>query len=140
MGRLIMKTLLALAAFIFALTATAQTHGAKIKLTWQDNSDNEEAFEIQRQGPGDLDFGVIATVPANVVLYIDAAVDIGIEYVYRVRAANSGAYSGFTNTANGIAKIGPADPTGAATESKPALKIITNAETGGVTITPILQP
>jgi hypothetical protein len=71
-----------------------------IELRWQDNSGNEEFFEIERR-VDDGPFGVIATT--DVIPYKDYEVSEGVAYEYRVRAGNACGYSGYSNTASDIA-------------------------------------
>ncbi len=54
----------------------------QLRLTWIDNSDNENGFKIER------DSSIIATVSAEVTLYVDNSVTGGITYAYRVIAFN----------------------------------------------------
>jgi hypothetical protein len=54
----------------------------QLRLTWTDNSDNENGFKIERNS------SIIATVPAEVTLYVDNSVTGGITYTYRVIAFN----------------------------------------------------
>lgn len=79
-----------------ALGVLAQPVAPKqINLSWVDASTNELGFQIYRkQGNG----GWIrrATVPANVTSFVDAKVQPGTTYAYRIRPANNvgnGAYS-----------------------------------------------
>lgn len=110
-----MKTILA----IILLAATAQA--ATLTIEWEDNSDNEDAFYIERKPVGG-EFATIATVGADVTTYSDPAVEVNIQYTYRVRAGNSSGPSGYTNEATGKVQwppkvvtptpiIGPSSPT-----------------------------
>jgi len=134
-----MKDLISIiAAILFATLAQAAT----ITLTWSDNSDNEEAFEIERSEETPPNFLPIGTVGADVTTFADTTPLVGVEYSYRVRAVNEFGFSGFSNTAVAIGKDDsvPSDPDGLkAEDSKPVLVIVTDPETGGVTITPIIQ-
>lgn len=80
---------------------TAAASGGAITLTWQDNSNNEAGFEVERKS-GDK-FAVLAAVGAGVTSYTDTAVTTGTEYVYRVRAISDTAVSGYSNEAAIIA-------------------------------------
>lgn len=67
------------------LVARATT--SEIYLTWQDNSENEEGFVIERsQGGGP--FSEIARVGANVTSYVDTGLPSGVTFCYRVCAYN----------------------------------------------------
>ncbi len=80
-----------------SLRATLQA-GAQVALAWTDNSDNETHFEIERSENGGA-WTLIASPTADSVAYIDTTVVPGNSYDYRVRAANAGASSGYSNTA-----------------------------------------
>ena len=89
-----MKTLVLFAAIFFALNANAAT----LTLTWNDNSDNESGFKIERKTPG-TPFVEIATTGEDEPRFTDGNVQIGSEYTYRVRAYNLYGDSGYTNEA-----------------------------------------
>jgi len=79
------------------LTANALT--STIIIGWNDNSEIEENFEIERMSAGN-DFELIATIAANTETYIDADV-INLEtYFYRVRAVTTNNQSEYSNIAN----------------------------------------
>ncbi|MFH1016803.1 MAG: hypothetical protein V1798_01315 [Pseudomonadota bacterium] len=79
------------------LLATASA--TQIVLTWQDNSNNETRFEIERcVGAGCTNYAPYAQVGANVGTYTDTSVAAGTTYCYRVRACNSTGCSGYSNT------------------------------------------
>jgi hypothetical protein len=82
--------------------------GGGVHLTWLDNSDDEQLFEIERMEQG-TSFAVLDSVPFNSALYHDANVTLGIQYTYRVRAKLPIGFSDYSNQAS-------ADP-GAATGS-----------------------
>ncbi len=68
-----------------------------IALSWTDNSDNEDEFQIERMGPGETVYSLLATVNANTTSYSDNGLDSGEEYCYQVRASNEvgpSAYAG----------------------------------------------
>lgn len=72
--------------------------GSQIDLTWQDNSQNEDGFIIER-GPGaGTSFTQIASVPVNTRRYSDTTVSAGTLYTYRVKAFNAMRQSGYSNT------------------------------------------
>ncbi len=103
----ILLCLIALLALALA-TPTKSEAGYEYTLTWQDNSDNEDGFKIERKsGPTDT-FGEIATVGANVTTYTDNVAD-GQQRCYRVRAFNAAGNSAYTNEACGLPT--PGDPT-----------------------------
>ena len=78
------------------LTATANFD--EINLTWTDNADNEDGFEIERYLDSNLDF--TATVGSNVTDYPDTGLVTLTSYFYKIRAYNVGGYSSYSNTAS----------------------------------------
>ncbi len=83
----------------------------EIALDWQDESNNETGFIIERcQGVGCGDFAVIQLVGANVNSYSDPTVLADQSYSYRVQAVKTGSgASGFSNTASAVTSV-PGDP------------------------------
>ena len=69
-------------------------------MSWTDNSSNEESFLIERSTSMSTGFIQVATVGANVRTYTDNTLFRKTTYFYRVRAANSGGKSGFSNVAS----------------------------------------
>jgi hypothetical protein len=64
------------------LEAAAAEDGQSVRLTWQDRSDNEDAFRIYRE---DIEAS-IGLVPANVQFFVDNLVTCGNTYRYGVAA------------------------------------------------------
>jgi len=92
------------------LTATAVSY-SQINLTWADNADNEDGFEIERcTGAGCSIFAQIATVGANVTSYANTGLAASTSYSYRVRAYNSGGYSDYCEPATAVTPAAPAVP------------------------------
>ncbi len=81
--------------------AATVSYGNPIVLTWTDNSDNEEQFEVERKPAVDTTFSRVGTTgPGDVVAaYQDAATAPDVAYTYRVRARNSAGTSGYSNEA-----------------------------------------
>ncbi len=75
----------------------------KIQLTWGDNSDNEQGFELQRK-EGSF-YEVIADLGEKVTSYDDTNVSLGITYTYRIRAYNDQGYSTFSNESSATPNI-----------------------------------
>jgi hypothetical protein len=73
--------------------------GGGVHLTWTDNSEIEELFEIERKEQG-TPFAALDTVPFDTAVYHDANVTLGIAYTYRVRAKLPTGYSSYTNEAS----------------------------------------
>ncbi len=80
-----------LAGSLSAVTAS------QIELSWQDESDNEHGFSIERSIDG-AGFEEISTTEANLARFVDSGVQAGNLYEYRVRAYNQFGYSGYSNT------------------------------------------
>lgn len=89
-----------------------------ILLQWTDASNNEEAFLVERSIDGAA-FVEIGTAPANSPEFLDADLEIGKTYSYRVRARNSGGDSAYSNTAS---------PTGPAAPSNVTLEVNSQTE------------
>jgi fibronectin type 3 domain-containing protein len=70
-----------------------------VALSWQDNSNNETGFSIERRVAPDGPFDEIGTVSANVTSFIDSDADPSVDYAYRVRAFNASGFSEYSNSA-----------------------------------------
>jgi len=77
------------------LTATVLS-SSQIKLAWQDNSTDEESFEIERSLDGSV-FGKIAIVVTNITEYTNTDLTANVTYYYRVRAVNDFENSVYSN-------------------------------------------
>jgi PKD repeat protein len=68
-----------------------------VKLTWVDNSNNEEGFRIERAPSGSSAFAVVGTAASNVTSYLDLVARGN--YNYRVQAFNqtTGKVSAYSN-------------------------------------------
>lgn len=80
------------------LAATAVS-SAQINLAWTDNATDETSYSVERSTNGTT-FSVIATLGANATSYSNTGLAASTTYWYRVRAANSGGFSGYSNTAS----------------------------------------
>jgi hypothetical protein len=78
---------------------TIVTPSAQLTLTWQDNSNDEDAFAIERKTETNGVYSQIASVAANVTSYMDNSVTRGVTHCYRVRAINSAGASAYSNEA-----------------------------------------
>lgn len=78
----------------------------EIKLTWNDNSDSEDNFVVERSTDG-TSWSVLETLGANITNYSNTGLTAGTRYYYRVMAKNSvwsSEYSNITDaTASGLA-------------------------------------
>jgi hypothetical protein len=97
------------------LTATAVS-SSQVNLTWVDNSNDEDGFEIHRcQGDQCSNFVLVATVGSNADSYNNTGLSPNTQYRYEVRAYNSGGTSAFSDPAQATtqqALIPPTAPTG----------------------------
>ncbi|MEI7899663.1 MAG: fibronectin type III domain-containing protein [bacterium] len=64
-----------------------------VSLQWVDNAGDELGFVIQRRVAGSSAWSLVATVASNATAYVDAGVNGGSTYVYRVLAYNAGGFS-----------------------------------------------
>jgi hypothetical protein len=77
----------------------------QIDLTWQDNSDNEVGFIIERKTGGYDAYGQIAILDEDVTTYSNTGLSDGSLYYYRVRAYNQAGNSEYSNDANAITPL-----------------------------------
>ncbi len=85
-----------------ALNATAVSP-SKIQLTWNDNSNNEQYFQIERSVTNSNSFRLLAEVPGSALAtgtYLDSNLFSNTNYYYRVRAVGIGGNSAFTASAS----------------------------------------
>jgi hypothetical protein len=112
MNRLLLAALAALFLTVFA--------SAQVTLSWDDNSDNEAGFEIER-AVGDGQFAAIGRVGPNVTSFVDSTIAPATTYRYRVAAWNDAGKSGWSTSAP-YATRGPVptDPSGPEASEGPA--------------------
>lgn len=91
-----------IAVFAFGAIAAAD----EVALSWLDNSDNEDGFNIER-AIGDGEFESIAQVGADIDTYTDSSAEPGVDYRYRVNAFNVFGYSDYTNVASHYINVVP---------------------------------
>jgi fibronectin type 3 domain-containing protein len=77
------------------LTAAVARNG-QVTLNWQDHSNNETGFQIERSSDGNV-FTAIATVATDIKKYKDVTAAAGQTYFYRVTAKNNVGLSNYTN-------------------------------------------
>ena len=85
-----------------APSSLAVTSGGKgsATLNWADNSNNEQSFAVERSTSMSGGYIQVASVGTNVRTYTDNTLFRKTTYFYRVRAANSGGKSGYSNVAS----------------------------------------
>ena len=92
---------------------TTSVSASSIGLAWNDASDTEQEFELQRSTGAT--FIEIATPSTNATTYTDGGLSASAEYRYRIRACNDSGCSDWSNTLTVGAQ--PTAPTGLATTS-----------------------
>jgi len=97
------------------LTATVVSN-TEIHLTWEDNSDNEDGFKLERSISG-ASFVEVADLAANTTSYSDTNLTPHTWYTYRARSYNSTdfnptEYSRYSNEAQGLTTVIPYSPPG----------------------------
>ena len=77
----------------------------EIRLTWVDNSDNEEGFRVYRNGKQIADLG------PNTTEYVDTGLNEDVSYTYRVSSYNEAGESSFSTALDVTTPVGiPASP------------------------------
>jgi hypothetical protein len=82
--------------FLTALNWQSQASAGELQLAWTDNSNNEDGFKIERKTGTTGTYTQLATVGANVTVYIDTNLVDGATYCYRVAAFNAAGTSAYT--------------------------------------------
>ncbi|MEO8109706.1 MAG: PA14 domain-containing protein [Ginsengibacter sp.] len=67
----------------------------RVHITWSDNSSNETGFELYRKAAADLDYSMVALLPADATMYDDTTVAGATTYSYKIQAVNLYGPSGF---------------------------------------------
>ena len=78
------------------LTATLVSYNG-VDLAWEDNSEGETGFRLQRRVDGSTDWVEIGTAAANATGFSDSGLEPATTYLYRVRAFNIIQSSAFSN-------------------------------------------
>jgi fibronectin type 3 domain-containing protein/pimeloyl-ACP methyl ester carboxylesterase len=92
------------------LTATATAYN-KIRLNWNDVSNNETGFEIVRSSTTSTGTYIpVGTAPANTNTYTDSGLTASKQYWYKIRAVTASSESAFTNFATATTSATPATP------------------------------
>ena len=72
---------------------------SNVELNWEDNSDDENGFNIERKKSGGS-YSQIKTVGRNITAFTDTGLTKNTKYFYRVRAYNSSGNSAYTGEAS----------------------------------------
>jgi hypothetical protein len=73
------------------------TSRTQVNLAWDDNSDNETGFQVERSPNGASSWASVGTVGANVTAFTDTNLAWETTYYYRVRAHNAAGDSAASN-------------------------------------------
>jgi len=71
-----------------------------IRLTWQDNSNNEDGYKIERKIGAGGTYVEVSSISANTVNWNDTGLSDSTVYFYRMRAYNSIGNSNYSNEVN----------------------------------------
>src|SRR5262249_1389280 len=93
------QALLPIFLLLIACLWCSEAHAAQLHLSWIDNSNNEDGFEIERKIGENGTFVQIAIRGANLNFYTDDNLTPGTTYCYQVRAFNAVGKSGHSNEA-----------------------------------------
>ncbi|MEQ9619016.1 MAG: PKD domain-containing protein [Deltaproteobacteria bacterium] len=96
-GRVCNAVIIILIAFSFNFISPYFLNAAELILSWKDNSNNEDGFDIERSLSENGPFQRIARLGPNSTSYNDSSISRNIEYCYRVTAFN--AYGGSSGAA-----------------------------------------
>ncbi len=72
---------------------------SQVTVSWTDNSNNEDAFIVQRSTDGST-YSTVATTSVNALSYSDTSVSAMAFYYYRVKAVNGTGDSAYTGVVN----------------------------------------
>ena len=92
----------------------------QINLVWDDNSDDEYGFRIERSDNGGSSFNLVDTVSENVTTFSDTTVAPNSPYTYRTTAYNG---SGQSTDSNEAVATTPNDPGSSITLSASGYKV-----------------
>lgn len=87
--------------------ATTEVSESMIRLTWQDNSDNETGFIVEYAIGNSQTYAAITSYSAtpNVTLYTHTGLTINTQYTYRVKTVNAYGSSLFSNTSSSVTTL-----------------------------------
>lgn len=88
---------------------TAAVSGPDLTLTWQDRSNDENDFVVERRSGTDS-YQTVAVTEENATSYTDPGMPTGVVYYYRVHARNAVGDSDYSNEASAEVPVPPAPP------------------------------
>ncbi len=88
------------------LTAAAASP-TSIILNWNDASDNEAGFEVERSLIAGSGFALVSTTQPNAASYTDTNLSPVTTYYYRIRAKNTGGNSAYTTVISAVTPEAP---------------------------------
>ena len=73
---------------------------AEIRLCWQDRSDNEEGFKVDRRRSGESAWARIATLGPDTTAHSDTGLPLATKFYYKLKAYNAGGNSAYSDPAD----------------------------------------
>ncbi|HET6539146.1 MAG TPA: FG-GAP-like repeat-containing protein [Chryseolinea sp.] len=87
--------------------STQSLNASKINLTWEDHSNYESGYGVERKLSTGGSFEIIATLAADTESYTDTGLNEGTSYDYRVRAVNEYGGSASSNVSSARTNFRP---------------------------------
>ena len=102
---------------------------SQIRLDWEDMSDNENGFELERRVAGQTSWSSAGTTGANVETFLDSGLVCETAYEYRVHAFNGDGPSEYSNIVSATTALcPPSDLSGTAlSQSRLSLEWVDNS-------------
>jgi len=95
-----------------SVLAASSNSALQVSLSWNDNSNNESQFKIERKTGSGGTYAQITTVGGDTTTYADTSVSSGTQYYYRIRASNVIGNSAYSNEANATTNSSVGDGNG----------------------------
>jgi predicted phage tail protein len=96
-----------------AIATAVLPGGLSVRVTWNDRSNNEGIFQLQRATDSAFTAGVVTqSLAANTTTFDDTGLAAGTTYFYRVRAVNAGGASPYSATASRATQAALGTPSG----------------------------